>query len=309
MASIKTIKYVCPHCGKKAKSLFGVPQRKLEYYGCTARRCKSCGGVYSDQRIKEIGLFDKEETYPRWNEFYMGWVLYYAMAVIGYGAIAFQQKSITGSGIFYLAAVLLGGYVLQILTNLLTLNWRKQRWQEEYERSLAHLRKEPDISADTERKPGKSSGSSRLLTIILLAAALIVFIIVGVGALGGRSYDQQMRAVLKSGDPSGFGKGNALVAYDEDSGRYTDQYIPSDLRTDDPAQVCAIVYVSRGTTPSLGGIIQTYRTIGFTIRDAVSGELLSTYDDVRGGEDGLYPGEQEVTNLVAEKWSAVLNGK
>lgn len=139
MATIKTIKVVCPHCGRKAKSLFGLPQRNLKFYGCTLRRCNRCMRSYIDYRITEIGMCPKEETYPNWHQLYFGWIMYGSLVVVGIGIIAYEMKGLSGTLLGIGAMLLLGGYATQILTNLLTLKWRRRRWQEEYDNSLSYL--------------------------------------------------------------------------------------------------------------------------------------------------------------------------
>ena len=140
MAAITATKHHCPHC-KRRMSLFGVPQHKLRFCGCRLRYCKRCGGRFVDTRIEEIGLLGREETCPRWNQFYLGWFVYYLVVTAGFAGIAFRLKTVPGAALLLLVELLLVSLAVQIIINLMTLNWRKKRWQEEYSRSAEFLRK------------------------------------------------------------------------------------------------------------------------------------------------------------------------
>ncbi len=301
MATIKTIRFVCPHCGKKAKGTFGMPQRHFQYYGCTVRTCKRCNRPYRDSRISEIGLSGKEDTYPRWDQFYLGWGIYYVFIGIMAVLLALELQRVSGLGLLYLAVLLLGSYVVQLIIGLLTFPWRKKRWQEEYDKSMKFLGREEMVTVPKTSKPFAALRATELHTKIILAVSLVAVVAAGAVSFGGNAYDKKMRAVLADGPESFRGHGNALVTYDEDSKKYTNKYIPQDLRTDDPTQVCAVVEISHNHT-----YVDSDRTpmIGFWIRDAVSGEILGDRGNVVGNKSSNPP-DHEVEKLVAEKWKVI----
>ena len=139
MATIKTIKYVCPYCKKKI-NLRSYPQRNLTYYGCVRRECRHCGTFFFDYRIKEIGLFDKEKTYPPRIRISIGWLVFYIFIVVFCAALCVQNKSLQPVPVFMI--ILLSCVALQVLSDLLLYKRRIRRWQKEYDQS-AELLKNP----------------------------------------------------------------------------------------------------------------------------------------------------------------------
>lgn len=132
MATIKTIKYVCPDCKRKV-NLLGYPQRKLQHYGCELRTCRHCGTKFIDTRIAEIGLYDKEKTFPRLFQVRLGWLMYDVMVVIFWAVAAVQTHSLETAPVFLVA--LAAGLVIEAASDALLFERRKRRWQKEYDRS------------------------------------------------------------------------------------------------------------------------------------------------------------------------------
>ena len=133
MATIKTVKFVCPECKRKA-GLMGVPQRWFKHYGCRMRTCKRCGARYIDWRIEEIALHDKKKSYPTPIRPTLSWLIAYALSIFGI-VFTLAEGGVAAVFMFTLAVTL----VAHIGSDLILYNARKAAWQREYDQSQALL--------------------------------------------------------------------------------------------------------------------------------------------------------------------------
>ncbi len=173
---------------------------------------------------------------------------------------------------------------------------------------------------DTQ-KPLLAPRARLLITLALVAVIAVASIVLYTRVQRNKNaaaYNEAMQAGLADAPSLAFMDGNALAAYDEAKGIYTDQYIPAGLRADDPTQVRAILRYAYGENKvggyGLGGSAFE-RTVRVSIHDAVTGEVFphaskefaggdppSTVSAFSGDHYGSWPDGNEVTRWVGDIW-------
>ena len=156
------------------------------------------------------------------------------------------------------------------------------------------------------------------LILSVLSAVLIIFASVA-GVVSDAAYNMKMSALDRTSQPTpGADK---IVAFFEEDGKYTDQYIPEALLAGGPEEVAAVIICEDGTIPDgfyPNGAMGYIRTTTLSWYDLGTQKVLGTMtfeggpapfsvkSNDRSDQYGSYPDSAEMTRWIEKMAQAFL---